>query len=146
MANFENSLPASDSPFTTNATEDARKLTYDEITKLADHLYSRGVTTTPPFSDLREHQSELRLASAALRLLASHKAGFARIAHGAATAKLPVEELNDLFSRRLDHFVSTILSFPLREVAHDIALASRAVDDLRSLRQDIAAAADWIGR
>jgi hypothetical protein len=48
-------------------TPDPRKLTYEELTRLADHLYSRGVTTTSPFADMPEHQAELRLAAAALR-------------------------------------------------------------------------------
>jgi hypothetical protein len=114
------------------------------LTTLADHLLSRGVTTAPPFNSMPEHQAELQTASAALRLLASHKAGFARIRHGDDTVRMQVEQL-DTLRNRLDDHALTIANFPRREIAQDLALASRAADDLRSLRQDIAAATDWIG-
>jgi hypothetical protein len=76
-------------------------------------------------------------------LLASHKAGFARIAHGHRTATVPIAELDNL-PRHLRDLVSAVLNFPRREIAYDLEMASRAADDLRALRQDIAAASDWI--
>jgi hypothetical protein len=71
MADPKDTSCLSSSQFT---TPDARKLSYEELTKLADHLFSKGVSAVAPFADMPVHQSELRLASACLRLLA-----FARI-------------------------------------------------------------------
>ncbi len=39
----------------------------------------------------------------------------------------------------------TIANFPGREIAQDLALASRTADDLRNLRQNISYAVDVIG-
>jgi hypothetical protein len=102
MADTEHTIP------------DPRTLTFEELTRLADRLLSRGVTITPPFAEMPEHQAELRTASAALRLLASHKAGFARIAHGHRNATVPINDLNNL-SHRLDAHVLAITNFPARK-------------------------------